>query len=303
MVAGAARTHFLSDRYSHVIAVLGRVFVLNVAVAAAKIGFGYASGTVSILSDGFHSLTDSGSNIVALVGVRMAQKPPDDDHPYGHRKYETIASGLIFIFLLIVVVEVMRSSVGRFNEPPPTVTALSFGVMIASALVNIGVVRYERRAGERLSSELLLADAMHTQSDLLTSVGVIVALIGVRLGYGWLDPAAALLVAGFIGYAGFEIARHAARILSDRVVVDEQDVRSVVMSVPTVLGCHHIRTRGTADHVFLDLHIWFAPETPLRAAHDVSHVVKDRIMARFPQIVDAIIHIEPPPTAREELPR
>lgn len=296
-MAGAARPTLLSasDRYLRVTAVLGRVFVLNVAVAVAKIVFGYASGTVSILSDGFHSLTDSASNVVALVGIRMARKPPDEDHPYGHRKYETIASGLIFIFLILVVVEVVRAAVGRFGGPPPEVTGFSFAVMIATAAVNIGVVRYERRAGERLSSELLLADAMHTRSDLLTSIAVIAALVGVRAGYWWLDPAAALLVAVFIGYAGFAIARHAARILADSVVVAEEELRRVVMSVPTVLGCHHIRTRGAADHVFLDLHIWFAPETPLRTAHDLSHVVKDRIMNRFPQIVDAIIHIEPPP--------
>jgi cation diffusion facilitator family transporter len=301
-VAGAARPTLLStsDRYGRVTAVLGRVFVLNVAVAVAKIVFGYASGTVSILSDGFHSLTDSASNVVALVGIRMARKPPDEDHPYGHRKYETIASGLIFIFLILVVVEVVRAAAGRFGGPPPEVTGFSFAVMIATAAVNIGVVRYERRAGERLSSELLLADAMHTRSDLLTSIAVIAALVGVRAGYWWLDPAAALLVAVFIGYAGFEIARHAARILADSVVVAEEELRRVVMSVPTVLGCHHIRTRGAADHVFLDLHIWFAPETPLRTAHDLSHVVKDRIMNRFPQIVDTIIHIEPPPEANSK---
>lgn len=296
MVAGATSTTLLtSDRYADVAAVLGRVLVLNLGVAAAKIAFGYASGTVSILSDGFHSLTDTFSNVVALVGIRMARKPPDADHPYGHRKYETIASGLIFLFLLLVVVEVVRTAVGRLGGPPPAVTALSFGVMLVTAAVNVGVVRYERRAGERLSSELLLADATHTRSDLLTSIAVVAALVGVKAGYWWLDPAAALLVAVFIGYAGYDIARHAARILADSVVVAEDDVRNVVMSVPTVLGCHHIRTRGSADHVFLDLHIWFAPETPLRTAHDVSHVVKDRIMNRFPQIVDAIIHIEPPP--------
>ncbi|MBI4476291.1 MAG: cation transporter [Acidobacteria bacterium] len=295
-MAGATSTTLLtSDRYADVAAVLGRVLVLNLGVAAAKIAFGYASGTVSILSDGFHSLTDTFSNVVALVGIRMARKPPDADHPYGHRKYETIASGLIFLFLLLVVVEVVRTAVGRLGGPPPAVTALSFGVMLVTAAVNVGVVRYERRAGERLSSELLLADATHTRSDLLTSIAVVAALVGVKAGYWWLDPAAALLVAVFIGYAGYDIARHAARILADSVVVAEDDVRNVVMSVPTVLGCHHIRTRGSADHVFLDLHIWFAPETPLRTAHDVSHVVKDRIMNRFPQIVDAIIHIEPPP--------
>lgn len=284
-----------SDRYRGVTRVLSVVLLLNLATAAAKILFGYASGTVSILSDGFHSLTDSASNVAALATLRLARQPPDVEHPYGHRKYETLASGLILLFLALVVIEVLRGVWSRLGSAPPAVSALSFGVMAGTAAINLMVVRYERRAGERLSSELLMADARHTQSDLLTSMAVVAALIGVWAGYGWLDPAAALLVAGFIAYAGYQIARDAGRILTDSVVVAEADVRAVVMSVAGVLGCHHIRTRGAADHVFLDLHVWFAPETPLAAAHDLSHLVKDRIMARYPQIVDAIIHIEPPP--------
>jgi divalent metal cation (Fe/Co/Zn/Cd) transporter len=106
---------------------------------------------------------------------------------------------------------------------------------------------------------------------------------------------AALIVAVFIGYAGYQIARDASGILSDRMVIGEEDISEVVRAVPTVLGCHQIRTRGSADHVFLDLHIWLDPRTRLDEAHTTSHVVKDRLMARFPQIVDAIIHIEPPP--------
>ena len=92
-----------------------------------------------------------------------------------------------------------------------------------------------------------------------------------------------------------QIATTTTRILSDRIVISEGDLEAVVMSVPGVLGCHHIRTRGSADHVFLDLHVWLDGETPLKDAHALSHVVKDRLMARYPQIADAIIHIEPPP--------
>jgi len=113
-----------------------------------------------------------------------------------------------------------------------------------------------------------------------------------------LDPIAALIVAGFIAHAGYQIARATTRILSDRVVISESDIEREVMAVPEVVGCHQIRTRGSVDHVFLDLHIWLPPEMTLTEAHDLSHVVKDRIMSRFPQIVDAIIHIEPPPPAR-----
>ena len=130
---------------------------------------------------------------------------------------------------------------------------------------------------------------------MLTSLAVIAALIGVDLGFSLADPIAGLVVAGFIGHAGFSIAKETSSILTDRVVMDEEDVRRVVLSVPEVLGCHEIRTRGSVDHVFLDLHIWLRPEMRLDEAHQLSHVVKDRLMNQFAGLADVIIHIEPPP--------
>jgi cation diffusion facilitator family transporter len=289
------------DRYAAVAGVLARVLLLNLLVSGAKIVFGYLTGAVSILSDGFHSLTDSFSNVVALVGVNAARKPPDEDHPYGHRKYETLAAVGVFVFLVIVLAEVLRAAIGRLIEPrTPDVTVASFVVMLATLAINLLVVRYERAAAMRLNSELLLADAVHTKSDVLTSLAVIAALIGVQLGVPQLDPAAGLVVAAFIGKAGFDIASATSRILSDRIVISEDDLRRVVMQEPKVLGCHHVRTRGSADHVFLDLHVWLDPNTPLADAHATSHAVKDRLMHRYPQIVDAIIHIEPPPPRSDD---
>ena len=285
-----------SDRYTAVVRVLYRVLFLNLAVASAKIVLGYLTGAVSVLSDGFHSLTDSASNLVALVGVSVARLPPDENHPYGHRKYETIASVGILIFLLIVIFEVVTSAVDRLRTGAvPKVFPEGIGVMTITLIVNLVVMKYELGQGQRLNSEVLLADAKHTRSDVLTSVTVIAALLGVWAGFPLLDPLAALLVAGFIGHACWEIAHGASRILSDESVIAEDDVRAVVQSVPEVVGCHHIRTRGPVDHVFLDLHVWLDGATPLERAHATSHVVKDRLMARYPQIVDVVIHIEPPP--------
>jgi cation diffusion facilitator family transporter len=284
------------SRYTEVKTVLVRILFLNLIVAAAKIVYGYSTGTISILSDGFHSLTDGASNVVALVGLRIARKPPDEDHPYGHRKYETLAAAVIALFLAVITIEVGRAAFERFRSGSrPTITPVSFIIMGITLAINLAVARAERRAAERLSSELLFADAHHTRSDVLTSIAVIAALGGTAVGYPMLDPVAALLIVVFIGHAGFEIAREAARILSDRMVISEEDVRRVVKSVPSVVGCHRIRSRGSADHVFLDLHVWLDGATPLTEAHAVSHTVKDRLMERYPQIADAIIHIEPPP--------
>lgn len=289
--------NFELTRYSAVSRVLRRVLALNLLVALAKIVLGAASGAVSVLSDGFHSLTDSASNIVALVAVGVAKQPPDADHPYGHRKFESMAAVAIGLFLLLVMVQVLWTAVERLRFPSqPTVDALTFAVMIATLLVNVGVVRYERRAGKRLSSEVLLADAHHTQSDLFTSLTVIAALIGVKAGLPLLDPIAAIVVAGFIGYACWEIFQRTSRILADEMVMDAEAIRDVVRTVPEVVDCEKIRSRGWSDHVFVDLHLWMSPAMRLDEAHRVSHEVKDRIMERYPQVKDVVIHLEPPPT-------
>ena len=286
----------MTDRYSEVTRVLYRVLFLNLAVALAKIALGYSTGAVSIVSDGFHSLTDTASNVVALVGVSVARQPPDAKHPYGHRKYETMASLGILVFLVVVLVEVLTAAADRFvNGGSPRVFPEGIALMTVTLVVNLWVVAYELREGRRLKSEVLRADAKHTRSDVLTTGAVLGALLGVWWGYPLLDPMAAILVAGFIGHACWGIAQEASRILADEIVLPESQVRAVVQSVPTVLGCEKIRTRGSADYAFLDLHLWLNGNTPLEEAHRTSHVVKDRLMTNFPQLADVVIHIEPPP--------
>jgi len=286
----------VSDRYSEVTTVLYRVLFLNLAVALAKISLGYYTGAVSIISDGFHSLTDSASNVVALIGISVARQPPDARHPYGHRKYETMASIGILIFLVVVLVEVLTGAADRFvNGGTPRVFPEGIALMVCTLVVNVWVVAYELREGRRLKSEVLRADAKHTRSDVLTTGAVLGALFGVWWGYPLLDPMAALLVAGFIGNACWSIAQDASRILADEIVIPEAEVRDVVQAVPEVLGCEKIRTRGSVDHAFLDLHLWLNGAMSLERAHATSHVVKDRLMTKFPQLADVVIHIEPPP--------
>jgi cation diffusion facilitator family transporter len=238
---------------------------------------------------------------MAMVGLNASRKPPDVDHPYGHRKFETLAAGGIAFFLALVVLAVVRSAIARLRGGAPAeVTVLSFLVMAATLVVNIFVVRYEAGRSRALSSEVLLADAMHTRSDIYTTCGVFISLFAVWAGYPVIDPIGGLVIAGFIAHTGWAIARQTSSVLADAVVIAEDDIRHVVMSVPEVVGCHHIRTRGSVDHTFLDLHVWLPSTMPLLEAHRLSHVVKDRLLERYPHIADAVIHIEPPP---QEIPR
>ena len=305
MVADSGRPGLLTGpatpgrRYQAIGRVLWRVLLLNVLVAGAEISIGLFVGSVAILSGGFHSLTDAASNVVALVGISIARRPPDANHPYGHRKFETMAAGGILLFLLLVLLEVVSAAVTGLREGgTPEVEGLGVAVVVGTLVVNLFVMRYETREGVRLGSEILRADARHTRADVFISFAVLAALAGVWLGYPLLDPLAALAVAVFIGRACWQIANDASGILSDEIVIDPGRLRGVVLGVPGVLGCEKIRTRGSRDHVFLDLHLWVPGDWTLDHAHETSHVVKAQLMEAFPQIADAVIHVEPPPTDR-----
>ena len=146
-----AETRRRPTRHAAVSRVLLRVLLLNLTVAVAKIAFGYFSGAISILSDGFHSLTDAASNIVGLVGVRAAGRPPDEDHPYGHRKYETVAAAAVTAFLLLVVLEVLRNAFNHLSGriDTPDISTAGFVVMVVTMAINIIVVRV--RVGAKAS--------------------------------------------------------------------------------------------------------------------------------------------------------
>ena len=191
--------------------VLWVILGLNLAVAAAKYFYGLASGSISMQADGFHSLFDGTSNVIGLIGLAVAIRPPDRDHPYGHAKYETYAAAVIGAMLLLAAWKVGSVALARLTGggEPPRIDAGSFVVMIATLVVNIGVATWERRMGKKLRSELLIADASHTGSDILVSVGVLVGLVAVRLGWPLADPLLALLVAAAIVWTAVQVLRQA----------------------------------------------------------------------------------------------
>ena len=210
-----------------------------------------------------------------------------------------MASVGILVFLLLVLREVLSAAWERLRTGgEPDIDALTFVVMGGDVRWSTSaVVIYERRAGRRLQSEVLLADAHHTLSDLLTSATVIAALIGVQLGYPWLDPVAALVVAGFIGYACWEIFKATTGILADRIVI-RRGRRSArwCRSVPRSARLPpHPHARLGRLRVSRPAHLDGRRRCASTRRIALSHVVKDRLMARFPQIKDAVIHIEPPP--------
>ena len=175
--------------------VLWIVLVLNLVVAASKYFYGLASGSASMQADGIHSVFDSLGNVIGLVGISLAARPADAGHPYGHSKFETYGSLAIGVLLLFAAFEVGSSAVEKLVAGTYTaqVTPVSFIVMVGTLVVNLFVTLYERRAGKRLKSEILAADAAHTLSDAFVSIGVIVGLGFVVAGFPMADPIICLL--------------------------------------------------------------------------------------------------------------
>src|SRR5690606_20447411 len=179
--------------------------VLNLTVAIGKIIVGSISGVLAISADGVHSLIDSASNVVGLVAVHIADKPPDEEHPYGHRRFETIAALFIGALLLLTAWEIVTGAVERLREgSTPDISPWTLGVLVVTLLVNLFVSRYERREGRRLQSELLLADAANTGADVFVTLSVLGTTLLIALfGWAWIDPLAALVIVGLIARAGW----------------------------------------------------------------------------------------------------
>jgi cation diffusion facilitator family transporter len=284
----------MMTRLKKVRRVLLYTLALNIIVASVKTGYGYAINSVSMVSDGFHSFFDGTSNIIGLAGIWIAAQPPDEDHPYGHRKYETLSTIAIAVLIFAAGIEILREAYSRLHTPYDIeVTAVSFIVMAVTLCINISVMVYETRKGRELKSDFLLADAMHTRSDIFISLSVVTSLVAAKMGYPGVDVAAALVIVVFIGKMGFSILKTAAGVLTDTACINPEDIQAVANTIDGVKGSHHIRTRGNEDHINIDMHLLVDPEAPIREAHEVAHTVEEVLKKKFPAVKDVVIHIEP----------
>ncbi|HIH94550.1 TPA: cation transporter [Methanosarcina acetivorans] len=281
-------------RYKKIQQVLVLVLFLNLAVAFAKIIYGTFTGTLSMTADGYHSLFDGVSNIVGLVGIYISSRPPDRDHPYGHQKYETFASIFIAILLLFVGFEIFQNALNRFLvRSTPKVTTLSFVIMLGTMGINYLVTRYEYLKGVALRSQVLIADSMHTKSDIYVSLSVIASLVAIKSGFPLLDPLIALLISFLIFRAGFRIMKESSRVLLDMSRLEEEEICSLVLGVEGVLGCHKIRTRGGMGDIRIDMHVLVRPDMPLEDAHLIAHRVSKMLKAEYKDVSDVVVHLEP----------
>ena len=282
------------DRTSEIRKVLLITLALNLLVSAAKVFYGYITNSVSIFSDGFHSFFDGISNIVGLVGIYISSNPPDEKHPYGHRKYETVFTIFVGLLMLLTCFEVFKKVYESFaGRHEATITAASFFVMIITMVINIFVSAYEKRMGKRLNSEFLIADSQHTKSDIYVSIGVIASLIFIKLGFPMADPVAGAVVGIFIAKVGIDIIKKSTETLVDSSQADISLIREIACNVEGVIECHEIRTRGTKGQIFVDLHMLVNPSLSVEEAHAIAERAERVIKERLPEVADVVVHIEP----------
>ncbi len=285
--------------------VLLLTLVLNIAVVIGKFIAGFLAGSLSVISDAIHSSVDSLNNIVGLVVMKYATAEPDDEHPYGHAKFETLAAFAIAGFLFVTCYQIGVSAISRIINPsgkPPEISYLTIGVMVVTIFVNIFVTVYEHREGKRLNSEFLIADAVHTKSDVLVSCSVLIGLWLVKLGYFWLDPVVALGVAVVIAWNGYKIFKATVPVLVDAAPVPAEQIAEIVSNVPGVHSAHDIRSRNQGGGMFIEMHLHVQPdiEGDHIKTHDLTEEIEHRLEETFGQVT-ATIHVEPLSMTQEQV--
>ncbi|MCK9278567.1 MAG: cation diffusion facilitator family transporter [Methanoculleus sp.] len=272
------------------------VLALNLAVAVAKAAFGLLAGSVSMVADAIHSGFDSFSNVVGIVALYFAGRPPDPEHPYGHGKIETLGTLVIGAMLLLTAAGIFYEGYQRLvTLVVPEITAVTVAVMLATLVINIAVSTYERRRGEEYQSQILVADSQHTRSDVFVSVAVLGGFLAVMLGFPAADPIIAFAIGLLIVRMGIGILYEAAQVLTDTMNLpcDPALIRAVVMDTPGVAGYHDFRCRGKTDEILADIHITVAPALPVSLAHEIADEVERRLKETVPELAEVVVHIEP----------
>jgi cation diffusion facilitator family transporter len=274
--------------------VLGGILVANIVVVIIKFAVGIDTNSLAVFGDALQSSVDSANNLFAIFVVRIAAKAPDEDHPYGHAKFETLGALLIALLLALSIFELVRGAVARLlsGAPPLNVSGIALGLLVFTLLVNIGVVWIETRAGRRLQSDLLLADALHTRTDVFITIGVLAGLALSRAGLAWADPALALIVAVLVGRAGYQILRRSIPTLVDERAFDQATIQREAEGVTGVVSAYAIRSRRAGDRRFAELTIAVDGKSNVANAHNIADQVEDRLRDRL-QLDQVTVHVEP----------
>ena len=265
--------------------------IANVLVLIAKTTVGIYTGSSAILSDALHSLTDVFNNIFAFILSKVSSSPPDKNHPYGHRKFETLAVFVLATLLSVIAIEIIIRAFERIGDP---ILPSKWGliVMIGVLGVNITITSWESYWAKRLNSELLKADAKHTFSDVLVTVGVIIGWQLATRGYPILDFILAVFVSALVFYLAFQLFRKSIPILVDEAAVDQSQISAAIEKLDAVVKIERLRSRNIGQDTFADVVVTVRPNMSTEESHKVADLIEEELLEKF-GIDDVVVHIEP----------
>ena len=271
----------------------------NAFLGAAKIAGGVLGHSQALIADGLHSFSDMLTDIPIIIGVRFWEKPADTSHPHGHRKIELMVTLFIGIFLTLVAVGIVYSSLKTFaanayEQPKGAV----FFIALASIIIKEFLYRIGMRVGKKLGSSALIANAWHHRSDALSSIptAIVIAASSLHQNLAFLDVVGALVVSSFILKAAFDIAKPTFDKLTDRGVSSEmiEALSATVCNLKGVCGCHKIRSRYISyTDISIDIHVEVSGDMSVFSGHEIATEVKVSLIKAFTDIVDVVVHIEP----------
>ena len=283
------------ENYKKVKFILWIILFANLGVAFTKIIVGYMINSTSLSTDGIHSISDGMSNVVGLIGIAIASRPVDKTHPYGHKKIEIVASLFIGGMLLLLGIKTLSNGFNGFTNPGEiNITLISLISLLLTICINIFVTVYERRRGEEYNSYILISDSIHTKSDIFISIGVLISLIGIKMGLPQIiDPIISIIISLFILGASYETFKEAIGVLSDRAVIEETEVIKILECFEEVKNIHKVRSRGCLNEMYADMHIMIDSNTTTEDAHILCHNIESEIKSKINNNCQVIIHVEP----------
>ncbi|MFK5951137.1 MAG: cation diffusion facilitator family transporter [Methylococcales bacterium] len=271
--------------------------LINIFLTIIKIGVGIVGQSASLIADGIHSLSDLISDLFVIIAIKLGSREADQDHPYGHRRFETMATVLLGIGLIAVAAGIGWDAIEHILHPITLMTPSkeTLGIAFISILANEWLFHYTKRAGEKTRSKLLLANAWHHRSDAFSSVVVVIGIGGVLLGFSMADAVAAVIVAIMIAKMGLGLVWESINELVDSALPEEmvREIRKVIKQTPGVQSIHLIRTRRMGEDACVDTHIVVNARISVSEGHMIGDTVRDRLKAEFDDVTDVLVHIDP----------
>ena len=281
-------------RAAEVRVVLLWILFANIAVVVAKMVVGLRSGSLAVFGDAMHSSVDAINNVLALVVMSVAALGPDEEHPYGHQKFETLGALAIVGFLSVTGFELVKGAISRLvsGAQPLHVSNIQLAILASTLFVNIGVAAYESHKGRQLDSEILLADAAHTKADVFVTIGVLFGVLLSYAGFAWADPVVALGVAIVIMVLAWGILARSVPVLVDKHFIPAAELRACAESIAGVSRAFSIRSRGSRFHSFAELTITVDRQISVEDAHRTADAVEAELRTRF-GLYEITVHVEP----------